>query len=1277
MVRGWGRQNGSFSEVGCCVQTEDNRGFGFGEYSWRNLALLGKWLWRYPREGLALWHQVILSIYGSHSNGWDANTLVRWSHRCPWKAIAQVFQGFSLITRCQIMAIIIFRVFSVKSFFLALSQSSGSPQNFPSKFVWNSQVPFKVKSFVWLVAHKKVNTNDMLQVRRPYKALSPDICFGNSKRGIVLWQATSIALIRVVWWERNARIFEDKVRNLEFLWDSIVFLASLWAFCSKAFKGIPLNVIQLDWIAKLRKPKRWGSTGRWLRHAIGEMEPKDGMFDGGRERERGLGENSWPSHFLMGLGYPEAPGSGESAGWAFRDGPLGKPRGPVGLNPSSSSVDSFGPKEMVDLRRTKVWKTSEGAGLVADGQSPRLSEAEILYKERSKTNLTFVEEALRYDSVSFQSGCLVSGPLSLSSSFYGQTPLGEYCDLFGDEKEHDEGENPLQILIGTEPPWGGAQLGESDLAKFSKFLGFSTEGLEKDIMDFLVKIRKRRERVHSKTLLEKSKFERELKRLECSINYEGGKKQNGGEQETKIQTLSEGLVRSLGSGRWSNWVALDALGSIGGMLVCWDKRPFSKKDRDCLWEELGAIRGLWEDPGCLGGDFNVILSQRERSRQGRLTGAMRSFAQTVDELELLDLSMQGGVSLGVGGIEVRERASFRLASKLKVLKQKIKVWSREVFGRLEVNKNSALQQLEYWDGVESERSLSIAETEQKKEAKDAFYKWVLIEEVHWRQKSRELWLKERDRNTGFFHRMANAHRRNNSLDRIMINGEWLTEDQEEAEDLEMPFSEEEIHFALMEMRGDKAPGPDGFTVAFWQACWDFVKEEVVDLFKEFYEHGSFAKCLNTTFLVLIPKKGVLANRLKKVLDRVVSVDQNAFVRGRQILDAPLVANEVIDYWHKRKEKGLICKLDIEKAYDSINWKFLMKVLRKMGFGSRWMDWMWWCISTAKFSILINGVPVGFFSNSKGLRQGDPLSPYLFVLGMEVLSTLLRWAARREQLTNLSWILAWFEAASSLRINLAKSVQIPVGEVDELEELAAELGCRLGALPTVYWGCPLEPTIKPLLPGMGPKDEGGLGIRKIDLLNKALLGKWVWRYVYEKDNLWKTVIGVKYGQEGCGWRTKEVCGSFGVGLWKEIMKEADWCWESIEFKVGKGTKVLFWTDKWCGNEALSQTFPQLFTLAGHRNAKELDQIGDMLNLLRDFRTSPEEDSVRWKGDDNASWGKILTLDKLQRRGWQLPNRCFLCGCEEENENHILLHCTVVKTLWEIALAIFGVQWVFPE
>ena len=129
---------------------------------------------------------------------------------------------------------------------------------------------------------------------------------------------------------------------------------------------------------------------------------------------------------------------------------------------------------------------------------------------------------------------------------------------------------------------------------------------------------------------------------------------------------------------------------------------------------------------------------------------------------------------------------------------------------------------------------------------------------------------------------------------------------------------------------------------------------------------------------------MLANKLKRVLRKVVAPTQNAFVMGRQILDASLITNEVIDSWRKRKEKGLICKLDIKKAYDSIKWQFLLKTLHKMGFGSKWLGWMWSCLSSAKFSVL-----VGFFPSSKGLRQGDHLSPYLFVLGMEVLDALIR------------------------------------------------------------------------------------------------------------------------------------------------------------------------------------------------------------------------------------------------------------------------------------------------
>ena len=115
-------------------------------------------------------------------------------------------------------------------------------------------------------------------------------------------------------------------------------------------------------------------------------------------------------------------------------------------------------------------------------------------------------------------------------------------------------------------------------------------------------------------------------------------------------------------------------------------------------------------------------------------------------------------------MSVSGRASYKLATKLKAIKQKLKVWNREVFGNLESNKLAALQQVDFWDQVESERSLIEEEFARKKEAKEDYAKWVKLEEIHWRQLSRELWLREGDRNTGYFHRMANAHRRRQTME---------------------------------------------------------------------------------------------------------------------------------------------------------------------------------------------------------------------------------------------------------------------------------------------------------------------------------------------------------------------------------------------------------------------------------------------------------------------------------------------------------------------------------
>ncbi|KAL5552000.1 hypothetical protein UlMin_002176 [Ulmus minor] len=459
--------------------------------------------------------------------------------------------------------------------------------------------------------------------------------------------------------------------------------------------------------------------------------------------------------------------------------------------------------------------------------------------------------------------------------------------------------------------------------------------------------------------------------------------------------------------------------------------------------------------------------------------------------------------------------------------------------------------------------------------------------------------------------------------------------------LERDFEAEDVRTAVFQMAPTKSPGADGMSAIFYQKFWPTVGEEITAACLGFVNGGHPLGSINETIITLLPKiknptritefrsislcnvlykiiSKMLANRLRKIMDSVISQEQSAFIPGRLISDNAIIGFECLHAIKRQKTKKnfLALKLDMAKAYDRVEWGFIYKIMNKLGFSEVWTNKIMACISSVSYSFQFNGQRVGHLIPSRGLRQGDPLSPYLFLLCGEGLSSLLhhyeqsgliqglRCGLRGPTISHLFFAddsLLFFEAKSSAcsalkealdyyktasgqadrvwnklsgwkskllsaggREVLAKSIiqaipaysmnlfKIPSTLIKELHRLCAQF----------WWGgnpgkrrmhwCNWEKLCSHKL-------DGGMGFRDLRLFNKAILAKQAWRIHTHPTSLAARVLQGFYFHKSSFLQVK--VNSSSSFVWRNILWGRELYKQGLRHKIGSGRDTLIYHDGW--------------------------------------------------------------------------------------------------------------------
>jgi hypothetical protein len=495
-------------------------------------------------------------------------------------------------------------------------------------------------------------------------------------------------------------------------------------------------------------------------------------------------------------------------------------------------------------------------------------------------------------------------------------------------------------------------------------------------------------------------------------------------------------------------------------------------------------------------------------------------------------------------LQVEGWMSYVLKEKLKLLKAVIKEWNKVEYGKMEELIRNLISSIRELDLRGEQGLLVTSEVEERKKHFGELWRILKSKDVLAAQRSRVRWLQEGDTNSKFFHGCLKARQRRNTISCLQVGDRWVDTSVEIEEEvtrffqnhfsssswprpklnavpfpcvtdgenslLMAPFGVEEIEEVVLKSDGNKSPGPDGYNFAFVKRFWPLLKGEIRVMFDQFYGNARLPKSLLSYFITLIPKVAspsklgeyrpisllgciykiiakVLAARLAKVMDSVVATTQSAFIKGRNLVDGVMVVNEVIDSAKRSGRACIILKVDFEKAYDSVDWGFLEYMLRRFGFGGKWIDWIKACVFAGNLSVLVNGSPTSEINIQRGLKQGDPLAPFLFLLVAEGFAGLMRSAVEKnyfkgfgvgdggvvvshlqyandticvgeatmENIWTLKAILCGFELSSGLKVNFWKSCLMGVNVPPSFLDLACNfLNCKRGAIPFSYLGLPV-------------------------------------------------------------------------------------------------------------------------------------------------------------------------------------------------------------------------------